>query len=108
MVNERLECVYHTLVKPVLPVTDYLTKYSGVTGKMLNNVQTTLKDVQRDLQNLLPDDAILVGQAIGGDLIALEVLVALGFDFKSFQSNSFPVEEAKISLEGFQYQLKIS
>lgn len=74
VVNERLECVYHTLVKPVLPVTDYLTKYSGVTGKMLNNVQTTLKDVQRDLQNLLPDDAILVGQAIGGDLIALELL----------------------------------
>ena len=74
VVNESLECVYHTLVKPFLPVSDYLTKYSGVTGKMLNNVQTTLKDVQRELLKLLPPDAIIVGQAVGGDLNAVEVM----------------------------------
>ena len=40
---------------------------------MLNSVTTTIKDVQRDLQALFPSDAILIGQAIGNDLTALEV-----------------------------------
>jgi RNA exonuclease 1 len=39
-VNESLEVVYHTLVKPVNPITNYLTQYSGVTREMLQDVTT--------------------------------------------------------------------
>ncbi len=40
VVNESLEVVYHTLVKPVNPITNYLTQYSGVTREMLQDVTT--------------------------------------------------------------------
>ncbi len=40
VVNERLDVVYHTLVKPDNQITNYLTQYSGVTKEMLENVTT--------------------------------------------------------------------
>ena len=36
-------------------------------------VQKRLCDVQQDIRNLLPPDAILVGHSLRGDLFALEV-----------------------------------
>lgn len=35
-----------TLVKPRNKIVDYLTKYSGVTKKMLKNVDVRIEDVQ--------------------------------------------------------------
>lgn len=75
IVNDRLETVYHTFVKPKLPILDYLTRYSGITRQHLKNVKTTLEDVQEDIRNLLPADAILIGQSLNSDLKALKVFV---------------------------------
>ncbi|XP_065342545.1 uncharacterized protein LOC135941164 [Cloeon dipterum] len=73
IVNENHELVYESLVMPYNRITNYLTQYSGITRKMMNGVKTRLKDVQRDIRNLLPPDAILVGQSLNGDLKALEM-----------------------------------
>ena len=67
--------MYHTFVKPKLRIVDYLTKYSGITKELLLKVKKTAEDVQRDLQKLLPPDAILVGQSLNSDLNALKVTV---------------------------------
>lgn len=40
---------------------------------MLEPVTTTVKDIQRELEELLPSDAILVGHSISNDLIAMRV-----------------------------------
>lgn len=74
VVNERHETVYESLVKPYNEITDYLTRYSGITKEMLSDVTKRLEDVQVDLRELLPHDAILVGQSLNSDLHALKMM----------------------------------
>lgn len=74
IVDEKLQVVYEHLVKPENRITDYLTKFSGVTAKMLKNVNKRLFDVQQDIKNMLPKDAILVGQSLSNDLHAMKMM----------------------------------
>ncbi|XP_065224759.1 RNA exonuclease 5 isoform X2 [Planococcus citri] len=74
IVNEKSEVVYESLVKPYNKITDHLTKFSGITEEMLRNVDKRLEDVQNDIINLLPADAILVGHSLNIDLHALKIM----------------------------------
>lgn len=74
IVNESYESVYETLVRPDHKITDYLTQWSGITAKMMEGVTKTLEEVQKDIYNLLPPDAILVGQSLNCDLMAMKMM----------------------------------
>lgn len=74
IVDESYNIFYDTLVKPENKITDYLTRFSGITSKMMRNIKTRLRDVQEDIRRLLPSDAILVGQSLGNDLHALKMM----------------------------------
>ena len=50
-----------------------ISRFSGITRNMLKRVQTRLDEVQQRIQQLLPDDAILVGHSLNFDLDALQV-----------------------------------
>lgn len=80
VVNEKHEVIYEKCVKPFNMIVDYLTQYSGITSAMLKNVTTRLEDVQRDLRELLPADAILVGQSLNSDLHALKLMHPYAID----------------------------
>jgi DNA polymerase III epsilon subunit-like protein len=71
IVNEALECIYNTYVKPECPVVDYRTKYSGLSEEILEDVTTTLQDVQTSLPSLLPSNSILVGHSLENDFHAM-------------------------------------
>ncbi|KAF8533082.1 hypothetical protein BDD12DRAFT_810460 [Trichophaea hybrida] len=64
--------VYDTLVKPTKPITDYLTQFSGITKEKLEEISTTLADVQTHLLKLFNNDTILVGQSLDSDLLAMK------------------------------------
>ncbi|CAB0033413.1 unnamed protein product [Trichogramma brassicae] len=74
IIDEHLNVVYETLVKPPHEIIDYLTEYSGITEDMMENVTTTLKGVQESIKKILPADAILVGQSLDSDLQALKMM----------------------------------
>ena len=74
IVDEQLNVVYDTLVKPDNKIIDYVTRYSGITEDMLKDVTTKLSDVQRFIQEQLPSDAILVGQSLNSDMDALKMM----------------------------------
>lgn len=61
-------------MKPDNKIIDYLTRWSGITADKLEGVKTTLEDVQRHLQTILPSDAILIGQSLNADLNAIQML----------------------------------
>ncbi|EGG04416.1 uncharacterized protein MELLADRAFT_78319 [Melampsora larici-populina 98AG31] len=62
------------LVKPESPIINYLTRFSGMTEKRLQGVQTTLKDVQIKLSSMIDFDTVLVGHSLECDLRALKLL----------------------------------
>eukprot|EP00118_Oscarella_pearsei_P011500 m.77694 g.77694 ORF g.77694 m.77694 type:complete len:601 (+) comp36059_c0_seq1:249-2051(+) len=74
IVDQSLECVYDTLVKPDNPIIDYKTKFSGITAESLEHVTKTLEDVQREVQAILPADCILIGHSLENDLLALKLI----------------------------------
>ncbi|XP_015372296.1 PREDICTED: putative RNA exonuclease NEF-sp [Diuraphis noxia] len=73
IVNEQLEVIYESLVKPANKITNYLTVYSGITASKLKDVKTTLTDVQDDIIKILSPDSILIGQSLNCDLEALKL-----------------------------------
>lgn len=74
IVNENLETVYESMVRPDNKIIDYLTKFSGITEEMMKTVTKTLSEVQREVREILPDDAILVGQSLNCDLNAMRMM----------------------------------
>jgi RNA exonuclease len=73
VVDMDLEVLYDKFVKPHNEITDYVTRYSGITEATLRHITTRLTDVQTDLRNLISAHTILVGHSLENDLIALKV-----------------------------------
>ncbi len=87
--DENLDPVYHAYVLPDKPIKDYATKWSGITPELLKGIQKRLCDVQQDIRKLLPPDAILVGHALRGDLLALEVKRGKAFVLRILNSLNY-------------------
>lgn len=73
VVNESEEVILESFVLPSNPITDYVTEYSGVRKEDLEGVTTTLQDIRQKLKEILPPDAILIGQSLNADLVALGI-----------------------------------
>ncbi|KAH8297695.1 hypothetical protein KR054_005822 [Drosophila jambulina] len=74
IVDEQYQTVYETLVMPDNRISDYLTQYSGITEDIMRKVTKRLPQVQKEVSELLPPDAILVGQSLNSDLNAMRMM----------------------------------
>ena len=73
VVDHNRVTVYDTFVKPSNQVVDYNTRFSGITQPKLTGTLPNLKQVQRDLKQILFQDSILIGHSLESDLKALKI-----------------------------------
>jgi len=73
LMDSEFKVLYKSFVRPDNAVTNYLTKFSGITAHMLAGIETRLRDVQEQIRNVLPADAILAGHSLENDLRALKM-----------------------------------
>ena len=69
----EFEVLLDELVKPYNEITDYHTKYSGITAKLLDPVDTRLEQIQAAILMLIDAGTIVVGHSLENDLLALRV-----------------------------------
>ena len=80
LLNFEGEVIYDTLVKPDGKVLDYNTKFSGIKEGDLDNVETTLADVQAELRRRISSQSILIGHGLDSDFRVLKLFHANAVD----------------------------
>ena len=55
---------------------NYVTEFSGITADMLESVETTLEDVQREILEMVDASTLIVGHSLENDLLALRLFHA--------------------------------
>lgn len=66
-----------------------IQRYSGITPGLLENVHTTVGDVQQRLLEIISPDDIIVGHSLDNDMRALKVSLSWEYVFKAFMLLSF-------------------
>lgn len=74
VINSSCKVIYETLVRPLHPIIDYNTRYSGITEEQMANVRTTLLEVQATLLTMFNSKTILIGHSLESDFKALKLI----------------------------------
>ena len=74
VINSECNVVYETFIRPLHPIIDYNTRYSGITEEQMYGVTTTLLDVQATLLTMFNSKTILIGHSLESDFKVLKLI----------------------------------
>lgn len=74
VINSACKVIYESLVKPIHPIVDYNTRYSGITEEDMAEVKTTLLEVQAAMLAMFSSKTILIGHSLESDFKALKLI----------------------------------
>lgn len=73
MIDTNLNVVMDRVIRPLNPIIDANTRFSGLSIEQLEASQLQITDVQMELLQLWDEDTILIGHSLENDLTALKV-----------------------------------
>lgn len=74
VIDSSCKVVYESLVKPLYPIIDYNTRYSGLTEEIMGDCTTTLLEVQATFLHMFSNKTVLVGHSLESDFKALKLI----------------------------------
>nr|CAH7727459.1 unnamed protein product [Callosobruchus chinensis] len=74
IVDVECKTVYESLVKPLNPIIDYNTRFSGITKDQMDRTSTSLLQIQANILHLCNSSTILVGHSLESDMKALKIV----------------------------------
>lgn len=66
--------VYESFVKPLNPIIDYNTRFSGITKDQMDRTSTSILQIQANILHLCNSETILVGHSLESDMKALKIV----------------------------------
>ncbi|RZB39222.1 RNase T domain containing protein [Asbolus verrucosus] len=74
IVDSECKTVYESLVKPLNPIIDYNTTFSGITREQMERTSTSILQVQANILHLCNSKTILIGHSLESDMKALKII----------------------------------
>eukprot|EP01006_Ploeotia_vitrea_P038303 TRINITY_DN66226_c11_g2_i4.p1 TRINITY_DN66226_c11_g2~~TRINITY_DN66226_c11_g2_i4.p1 ORF type:complete len:773 (-),score=393.61 TRINITY_DN66226_c11_g2_i4:2165-4222(-) len=74
LIDDKKQTILDEFVMPDVPITDYNTKYSGITADMMKDVTLTMEQARDKVMSLVDGDDILVGHSLENDLKAMHMI----------------------------------
>lgn len=74
IVDTDCKTVYESLVKPMNPIVDYNTRFSGITREQMERTSTSILQVQANILHLCNSKTILIGHSLESDMKALKIV----------------------------------
>ncbi|KAI8097563.1 uncharacterized protein BX664DRAFT_257633 [Halteromyces radiatus] len=73
LLDENGQVLLDEYVLPDEPILDYLTEFSGITKKIMDETTCSLRRAQKHFRKLVDHNVILIGHSLDSDLKALQV-----------------------------------
>ncbi|CAH0547116.1 unnamed protein product [Brassicogethes aeneus] len=74
IIDTECRTVYESLVKPLNPIIDFNTRFSGITKEQMDKTRTNILQIQANILHLCNSQTILVGHSLESDLKALKIV----------------------------------